>query len=58
MLGYIGFVDCPTGLGIGPAELEPPAVARNRRKAAAKKNEESSLKVRCHERDYTPNVQR
>ena len=40
-------------LGIGPAGLEPTVKARNRRKAAVKKNEESPLKDRCHERDYT-----
>ncbi len=36
-------------LGDHPAGLEPPAGARNRRKATVKRNEESLLKERCHE---------
>ena len=47
--GFVAFLqyllksvdDCPAG-------LEPPARARNRRKATVEKYEESPLKVRCH----------
>ena len=48
-----GQMIAPQGQAIGPAGVEPPAGARNRRKAAVKKNEESPLKEVCHEWDYT-----
>ena len=43
-------------LGNWPHRVKAPAGARNRRKATVQKYEESPLKVRCNERDYTPFV--
>ena len=40
-------------IALGPAGLEPPVGAWNRRKATVKKKQESPLKERCHEKDYT-----
>ena len=47
----MGKLIAPQGKAIGTAGLEPPA--RNRRKATVKKKEETPLRERCHERDYT-----
>ncbi len=43
-LGYIGLGDCLTGLGNGPAVLEPIAEARNRSKPSVKNTKNRPLR--------------